>query len=89
MKRVEYLRRDALWSSVREVLPPVGRSATNPILPDLIPEACYERFLLTLDDRTWTNLLIDMTKVDGGPVRTGIDVIDEMERMMLGGGDGG
>lgn len=89
MKRVEYLRRDVFWSSVRDLLPPVGRSQYNPLLPDLAPEACYERFLMALDDRTWTNLLIDMSKDSGGPVRTGIAELDELERRILGGGSSG
>lgn len=66
----------------------MGRSVTNPLLPDLIPEACYERSLLLLDDRQWTNLLIDTSKDAGGPIKTGIDIIDELERQMVGGAGG-
>jgi hypothetical protein len=50
-------------------------------MPSLVPEACFERALLLLDDTEWNKLLTKQAvKAAGrGPMRTGIPEIDALE----------
>jgi hypothetical protein len=46
-----------------------------------VPEACFERTLLLLDDTEWNKLLTKqaMQSAGNGPMRTGIAEIDALE----------